>query len=96
MLVLLMSGVVLPSLKSLLLSREAPVDVILPERGAATAHGCEVFRLWAKLMHGQSSALYENVMIAAMAKVHNLIGVTRNIRDFERFNLPLFNPFEYR
>lgn len=55
----------------------------------------EVFRLWAKLMHGQSSALYENVMIAAMAKVHNLIGVTRNTRDFERFNLPLFNPFEY-
>jgi hypothetical protein len=32
-------------------------------------------------------------MIAATAIVHKLTVVTRNTRDFERFNVPLFNPF---
>ncbi|MET0355645.1 MAG: type II toxin-antitoxin system VapC family toxin [Cellvibrio sp.] len=55
-----------------------------------------VFRLWAKFMHKQSNALYEDAMIAATAKIHNLVVVTRNTRDFERFNVSLLNPFEYR
>ena len=52
------------------------------------------FRLWAKLMHRQSNTVYEDAMIAASALVHNLTVVTRNVRDFERFQVPLFNPFE--
>jgi predicted nucleic acid-binding protein len=32
-------------------------------------------------------------MIAASAIVHKLTVVTRNVRDFERFNVPLYNPF---
>ena len=52
------------------------------------------FRLWAKLMHRQSNTDYEDAMIAASALVHNLTVVTRNVRDFERFQVPLFNPFE--
>ena len=52
------------------------------------------FRLWAKLMHRQSNTGYEDAMIAASALVHNLTVVTRNVRDFERFQVPLFNPFE--
>lgn len=52
------------------------------------------FRVWAKLMHRQSDTVYEDAMIAATAIVRNLTVVTRNERDFERFNVPLFNPFE--
>jgi len=32
-------------------------------------------------------------MIAAIAKVHHLTVVTRNVPDFSRFEVPLFNPF---
>jgi len=52
------------------------------------------FRMWAKLMHRQSNAVYEDAMIAASALVHKLTVVTRNVRDFERFQVPLFNPFK--
>jgi toxin FitB len=51
------------------------------------------FRVWAKLMHRQSDTVYEDAMIAASAIVHHLTVVTRNVRDFERFNVPLLNPF---
>jgi len=51
------------------------------------------FRLWAKLMHKQSNTVYEDAMIAACARVHGLTVVTRNVRDFERFDVSLFNPF---
>jgi predicted nucleic acid-binding protein len=51
------------------------------------------FRIWAKLIHRQSDTVYEDAMIAASASVHKLTVVTRNVRDFERFNVPLFNPF---
>lgn len=51
------------------------------------------FRCWAKLMHRRSDTLYEDAMIAATASVHKLTVVTRNTRDFEHFQVPLFNPF---
>jgi predicted nucleic acid-binding protein len=51
------------------------------------------FRCWAKLMHRRSDTLYEDSMIAATASVHKLTVVTRNTRDFEHFQVPLFNPF---
>lgn len=51
------------------------------------------FRVWAKLMHRQSDTVYEDAMIAASAIVQHLTVATRNVRDFERFNVPLFNPF---
>ena len=51
------------------------------------------FRLWAKLMHRQSNTVYEDAMIAACAIANKLIVVTRNVRDFERFGVPLYNPF---
>lgn len=52
-----------------------------------------VFRLWAKLMHRQSDTVYEDAMIAATALKHKLTVVTRNVRDFERFKVSVFNPF---
>ena len=44
-------------------------------------------------MHRQSDTLYEEAMIAAIAKVHQLTVVTRNVTDFKRFAVPLLNPF---
>lgn len=53
-----------------------------------------IFRAWAKLMHKTSDTLYEDAMIAATAKVKNLVVVTRNISDFRSFGVKLFNPFD--
>jgi len=51
------------------------------------------FRCWAKLMHGRSDALIEDAMIAATATVHDLIVVTRNVRDFAVFGARTLDPF---
>lgn len=56
----------------------------------------KTFRLWAKLMHGISDDLYEDAMLAATAIEHQLIMVTRNVRDFLSFNIKIFNPFEFK
>ena len=49
-------------------------------------------RLWAKLMHRESATVSEDAMIAATAILHKLTVVTRNVRDFKRFPVPLCNP----
>lgn len=54
----------------------------------------EIFRTWARLMHRCSDTLYEDAMIAAIAKVHQLTVVTRNVSDFAHFDVTLFNPFK--
>ncbi len=51
------------------------------------------FRVWARLLHRKSDALYEDAMIAATATVHALTVVTRNVRDFSDFGVKLLNPF---
>lgn len=53
------------------------------------------FRYWAKLMHRKSDTLYEDAMIAAIAKVHGLTVVTRNVADFSSFGIGVLNPFEF-
>jgi toxin FitB len=52
------------------------------------------FREWARLMHRLSDSLYEDAMIAATARIHNLTVVTRNVRDFSALKVPLLNPFD--
>ena len=51
------------------------------------------FRTWARMMHRRSDDLIEDAMIAATATVHDLILVTRNVRDFEGFDVRTLNPF---
>jgi toxin FitB len=53
------------------------------------------FREWARLKSGKSSELLEDAMIAATARVHSLEVATRNQKDFQRLNVPTFNPFEF-
>ena len=53
-----------------------------------------IFRTWAKLMHRKSDTLYEDAMIAATAKVNNLIVVTRNVDHFRVFGSKIINPFD--
>ncbi len=52
-----------------------------------------VFREWARLIHGKSRDLTEDAMIAATARIHGMAVVTRNVRDFVRFGVQVFDPF---
>lgn len=51
------------------------------------------FREWGRLTWRKSDQLLEDAMIAATAKVHGLIVVTRNQKDFGQFGLNCVNPF---
>jgi predicted nucleic acid-binding protein len=51
------------------------------------------FRVWARLMHRSSDTLYEDAMVAAIAKVHSFTLVTRNVADFKHFGISVMNPF---
>lgn len=59
---------------------------VLPMDGPA-------FRCWARLMHRRSDTLYEDAMIAAVARVNGLTVVTRNMADFAGFGVELLDPF---
>jgi toxin FitB len=52
------------------------------------------FRRWARLMHRRSDDLLGDAMIAAVALVHGLTVVTRNVWDFRNFDVRILNPFE--
>jgi len=58
------------------------------------AHGPEVFRLWGTIAE-KNPDLFADALIAATAIHHNMTVVTRNIADFARFNVRVFNPFDY-
>ena len=60
---------------------------VLPLDGAA-------FRMWAKLIHRKSDTLNEDAMIAAVARIHRLAVVTRNVGDFAAFGVTVLNPFK--
>ena len=71
---------------------EAWLDQVLATYNVLDMDGA-AFRKWGRLMHRQSGALMQDAMIAAVAIVHGLIVVTRNVRDFEQFGVPISNPF---
>jgi predicted nucleic acid-binding protein len=54
------------------------------------------FRAWARLMHRRSDTAYEDAVIAATAKVHDLTVVTRNAGDFAPFGVRWLDPFSLK
>lgn len=53
------------------------------------------FRCRARLIHTASDKPYEDAMIAAIARVHQLTVVTRNTADFASLGVTLLNPFKH-
>ena len=68
------------------LGRVAGLYNVLPLDGAC-------FRAWARLMHRKPDDLVMDALIAATAAVHDLVVVTRNVRDFGRLGSPVLNPW---
>lgn len=54
------------------------------------------FREWGRLTHRKSDTLLEDAMIAATARLHNLIVATRNVADFKILGVKTFDPFKSR
>jgi predicted nucleic acid-binding protein len=54
------------------------------------------FREWGRLSKGMQEHLMEDSMIAATARVHNLIVATRKERDFAPLDVKVTNPFRAR
>jgi toxin FitB len=51
------------------------------------------FRIWGKLMTKETITVNEDAMIASIAISNQLTIVTRNVKDFKRFNVRLLDPF---
>lgn len=54
------------------------------------------FREWGRLRRRKPKQLLEDGMIAATARVHDLIVATRNEQDFRNFEIQIVNPFAYQ
>ena len=81
------------------IAKAAEIDAWV-DRVAATYNvlpmDARAFRCWARLMRGRSDQLIEDAMIAATAIVHNLVVVTRHLRDFAPFDVRTLDPFVVR
>ena len=52
------------------------------------------FREWGRILDRKPDRLLEDAMIAATARVHQLIVATRNVGDFMQLDVRILNPFK--
>ncbi len=52
------------------------------------------FREWGRIMDRKPDQLLEDAMIAATARVHQLVVATRNEKDFSQLDVRILNPFK--
>jgi toxin FitB len=52
------------------------------------------FREWSRLMFRQPTALRQDAMIAATARIHGLTVATRDEKDFRELGVEIVNPFK--
>jgi predicted nucleic acid-binding protein len=52
------------------------------------------FREYARLAEGKPDHHFEDIMIAATSRVHDLVVATRNQKDFEDLGVLIINPFK--
>lgn len=71
---------------------EAWLDYVLANFTVLPMDG-QIFREWARLMAGKSDDLSGDAMIAATARIHRLIVVSRNVKDFDGLGVEVFDPF---
>ena len=62
--------------------------------GQILSPDAQTYRIWAKMVTGQSHTVYEDALIAACAKSHGLVVATRNVKHFALFDVPVLNPFD--
>jgi predicted nucleic acid-binding protein len=55
----------------------------------------KIYRLHARWMHAWPDHCYEDALIAATATIHDLTVVTRNAKDFARYDIALLDPFTF-
>jgi predicted nucleic acid-binding protein len=78
-------------------ARELEVWIDLLEQNATIIpFDSAVARETARLMKNKSQDLFEDATIAATARVYGLTVATRNTKDFRHFDVPQFNPFQFR
>ena len=71
---------------------EAWLDYIMANFTVLPMDG-PMFREWARLMAGKPDDLSGDAMIAATARTHGMVVVTRNVKDFASFKVQVLNPF---
>lgn len=54
----------------------------------------QCFREWGRIMDRKPDQLLEDAMIAATARIHDLVVATRNENDFNLLDVQLVNPFK--
>ena len=77
--------------------RAAELEIWLNEiigNYSVLAMDAAVFRIWATLMHRKPEVLTVDAIIAATAIAHDLVVVTRNVRDFRVFEVDTLNPYD--